>query len=139
MNKEEITLAKYHIEQLKQQRKHFEYADTSQYLLEQQKEDDLIILQDAFVGWIGKVKQDDPRGKEFNLLLRSIWRIQSYCGNLETICRAAVVKVVQHEKRIKQLESENRLLKLESDLVISNQKTQIKKLEEEIEFTSKNS
>jgi len=139
MNKEEITLAKYHIEQLKQQRKHFEYADTSQYLLEQQKEDDLIILQDAFVGWIGKIKQDDPRGKEFNLLLRSIWRIQSYCGNLETICRAAVVKVVQHEKRIKQLESENRLLKLESDLVISNQKTQIKKLEEEIEFTSKNS
>jgi len=135
MNKEEITLAKYHIEQLKQQRKHFEYADTSQYLLEQQKEDDLIILQDAFVGWIGKIKQDDPRGKEFNLLLRSIWRIQSYCGNLETICRAAVVKVVQHEKRIKQLESENRLLKLESDLVISNQKTQIKKLEEEIEFT----
>lgn len=139
MNKEERTLAKYHLEQLKQQRKYFEYADTSQYLLEQQKEDDLIILQDAFVNWIGKIKQDDPRGKEFNLLLRSIWRIQSYCGNLETICRAAVVNVVQHEKRIKQLEAENRLLKLESDLVISNQKTQIKKLEEEIEFTSKNS
>jgi hypothetical protein len=95
MTKEEKTLAKYHLEYLKQQRKYFEYADASQNLLETQKEDDLLLLQDAFMEWLKKVKPEDPRSKEFNLLLRSIWRIQSYCGNLETICRASIVKVVQ--------------------------------------------
>lgn len=139
MNQEEKSQAKWHLEYIKQQRKYFEYADTAQYLLEQQKEDDLLLLQDAFVGWIGKVKNDDPRGKEFNLLLRSIWRIQSYCGNLETICRAAVVKVVQSEKTISRLESEKKLLELELIQMKSKHEIEKNSLGKEIEFLTKNS
>jgi len=139
MTPEEKSQMKWHTEYLKQQRKYFEYADTAQYLLEQQKEDDLLLLQDAFVGWIGKVKNEDPRGKEFNLLLRSIWRIQSYCGNLETICRAAVVKVVQSEKTIGRLESEKKLLELEIKQMKAKHEIEKNSLGKEIEFLTKNS
>ena len=40
MNREEKSIAKWEFEKLKQERKYFEYADASQYLLEQQKDDD---------------------------------------------------------------------------------------------------
>jgi hypothetical protein len=138
MNKEEKSIAKWEFEKLKQQRKYFEYADASQYLLEQQKEDDLLLLQDAFVEWIGKLKKDDARGKELNLLLKSIWRIQSYCGGLETICRAAIVKFVQLEKNVERLESEKRILELEIKQNKAKYEKQISVLEKEIEFLTKN-
>jgi hypothetical protein len=138
MTKEEKTLAKYHLEYLKQQRKYFEYADASQNLLETQKEDDLLLLQDAFMEWLKKVKPEDPRSKEFNLLLRSIWRIQSYCGNLETICRASIVKVVQSEKIIEKLESDKRLLELEMKQMKSKHESEKNSLEKQIEFATKN-
>lgn len=138
MTKEEKSIAKWEFEKLKQQRKYFEYADASQYLLEQQKEDDLLLLQDAFVEWIGKLKKDDARGKELNLLLKSIWRIQSYCGGLETICRAAIVKFVQLEKNVERLESEKRLLELEIKQIKAKHEIEKNTLEKEIEFISKN-
>ncbi|MBM6698727.1 hypothetical protein H5976_08760, partial [Streptococcus alactolyticus] len=61
MNREEKSIAKWEFEKLKQERKYFEYADASQYLLEQQKDDDLLILQNAFIEWLGKIKVEDPR------------------------------------------------------------------------------
>lgn len=138
MTQEEKSQAKWHTEYLKQQRKYFEYADTTQYLLEQQKEDDLLLLQDAFVGWLGKLKSEDPRSKEFNLLLRSIWRIQSYCGNLETICRASVVRLVQSEKTVERLESEKRLLELEMKQMTAKYQSEKNSFEKQIEFLTKN-
>jgi len=138
MNREEKSIAKWEFEKLKQERKYFEYADASQYLLEQQKDDDLLILQNAFIEWLGKIKVEDPRRKEMDLLLRSIWRIQSYCGTLETICRAAVVKFVQFEKNIERLKSENRLLELEIKQMKAKHESEKNSLEKEIEFITKN-
>ena len=138
MHREEKSIAKWEFEKLKQERKYFEYADASQYLLEQQKDDDLLILQNAFIEWLGKIKVEDPRRKEMDLLLRSIWRIQSYCGTLETICRAAVVKFVQFEKNIERLKSENRLLELEIKQMKAKHELEKNSLEKEIEFITKN-
>ena len=138
MNREEKSIAKWEFEKLKQERKYFEYADASQYLLEQQKDDDLLILQNAFIEWLGKIKVEDPRRKEMDLLLRSIWRIQSYCGTLETICRAAVVKFVQFEKNIERLKSENRLLELEIKQMKAKHELEKNSLEKEIEYIKKN-
>lgn len=106
--------------------------------MEQQKDDDLLILQNAFIEWLGKIKVEDPRRKEMDLLLRSIWRIQSYCGTLETICRAAVVKFVQFEKNIERLKSENRLLELEIKQMKAKHELEKNSLEKEIEFITKN-
>lgn len=138
MNREEKSIAKWEFENLKRQRKYFEYADASQYLLEQKKDDDLLILQNAFVEWLEKMKKDDVRSKELNLLLRSIWRIQSYCGTLETICKASVSKFVQFEKNIDRLESEKRLLELEIKQIKSKHELEKNSLEKEIEFLTKN-
>jgi hypothetical protein len=137
MDQEEKTIAKWQFEKLKQNRKYFEYADAYQGLLEEQKEDDLLILQNTFIEWITKMPKDDNRLKELNLLLRSIWRIQSYCGTLETICRAAIVKTVQLEKNVVRLESEKRLLELEMINLKSKHEIEKNSLEKEIEFISK--
>jgi len=66
---------KLQVQFVKQQRKNFEYADTSQNLLEQQKEDDLLLIQDAFVGWINNKQIDEKRKQELTLLLQGVWRI----------------------------------------------------------------
>lgn len=138
MNKDELRLANYHLEYLKKQRKYFEYADTSQFLLEQQKDNDLLLLQDAFTNWIQKIKKGDARASELTLLLQSIWRLQSYCGNLETISRASVSSNVDLSKKIERLESEKRILELEIIQLKSKHEIAKNKLEEEIKFTSKN-
>jgi predicted transcriptional regulator with HTH domain len=139
MNQEEKTQAKWHLEYVKQQRKYFEYSDASQYLLEQKKDEDLLLIQDSFVNWMDKIKKDDPRKKELTLLLQSVWRIQSYCGTLETVCKSSVSKVVEMNKLIQRLESEKKLLELELVQVNAKHKIEKGKLEKEIEFISKNS
>ena len=139
MTQEEKLQAKWHLEYIKQQQKYFDYADTSQYLLEQKKEDDLLLLQDSFVDWITKLKKDDDRKKNLTELLQSIWRIQSYCGTLETVCKASVVRVVELQKTIDKLESDIRLLELEKKQLKSKHELEINKLGKEIEFLTKNS
>ncbi len=139
MTQEEKSQAKWHTEYLKQQRKYFEYADTTQYLLEQKKEDDLLLLQDSFVEWITKLKKDDIRKKDLTLLLQSIWRIQSYCGTLETVCKSSVVRVVELNKTIERIESEKRILKLEIIQMKSKHESEKNSLGKEIEFLTKNS
>jgi hypothetical protein len=134
----EKSQVKLQVQFVKQQRKNFEYADTSQNLLEQQKEDDLLLIQDAFVGWINNNKIDDKRKQELTLLLQGIWRIQSYCGGLETVCKAGVARVVQQEKELSVLKSELSLAKLHAMQDKLKLESEIKMLKQEIEFTSKN-
>lgn len=138
MTQEEKSQAKWHTEYIRQQRKYFDYADTSQYLLEQKKEDDLLLLQDSFVEWITKLKKDDARKKDLTLLLQSIWRIQSYCGTLETVCKSSVVRVVELNKTIERIESEKRLLELQIKQMKSKHELEKNRLEKEIEFLTKN-
>jgi hypothetical protein len=138
MTKEDKTLANYHFENLKKQRKYFDYADTSQFLLEQKKDEDLLILQGTFVEWINKLKKEDARKKEFTLLLQSIWRIESYCRNLETVCKSSVCNLGETEKKIERLESDKRILEFEIIQIKSKYEAEKNSLEKQIEFISKN-
>lgn len=138
MNKEEQSQAKWHLEYVKQQRKYFEYSDTAQYLLEQKKEDDLLLLQDSFVEWITKLKKEDKRKNDLTQLLQSVWRIQSYCGTLETVCKSSVARVVELNKTIDRLESEKRLLELEIKQMNIKHELEKNNLGKEIEFLTKN-
>ena len=138
MTKEDKTLANYHFENLKKQRKYFEYADTSQFLLEQKKDEDLLILQSTIVEWINKLKKEDARKNELTLLLQSVWRIESYCRNLETICKTSVSKYNNFEKQISELQSKNKILELELIQKESKHKLEINSLGKEIEFLTKN-
>lgn len=88
MNQDDKILSNYYIDKIKKQRVYFEYADVSQNLLENQKDEDLLMLQDSLVNWINGIPKDDKRLVNLNLLIKSVWRIQSYCGVLETVCKA---------------------------------------------------
>jgi len=131
--------AKLYTERMKSDRKYFQYADVSQSLLETQKEDDLHLLQESFMKWIVSMKKDDTRKDELTLLLKSIWRIQSYCGSLETVCKSATVSVHSNLETIKRIESEKRLLELEIQQLKIQHEQAIKSLKAEIEFTQKTS
>lgn len=138
MKENEKNLSKLYVDKLRKQRAYFQYADVSQNLLENQKDDDLLFLQEAFIKWINGLKEGDARKDELNLLLKSIWRIQAYCGNLETICKASVVEIVNLNEKIENLESRNRILEIEKIQINNEYQKKIKSLEAEIEFTNKN-
>jgi hypothetical protein len=139
MNEQEKKLSKLYVDKLRKQRAYFQYADASQNLLESQKDDDLLFLQEAFIKWINGLKEGDARKAELNLLLKSIWRIQAYCGNLETVCKASVVELINLEDKISNLESRNKILELEKIQINNEHQIKVKALEAEIEFTTKNS
>lgn len=139
MKEEERLQAKLYTEYVKQRRKYFEYADTAQNLLEQQKDDDLLLVQNWLMEVHNKLKQDDKRKRELVLLIQGVWRIEKYCGGLETVAKASTVRVVEHSKEIEQLKSEKRILELELSRTNAKHEKQISILEKEIEFLTKNS
>lgn len=119
---------------LKKKRERLDYADTAQWIAQNQNETDLLLLADSFTEWIGKLKSDDKRKKEFESLLYGIWRISSYCVNLETTCKSAVSMYVTTEKRNNELVSEKRTLEYKLSILNKELEDEIKRLKKEIEF-----
>ena len=128
-----------YFEFLKKQRQRFDFADTSQWIALNKKEEDFLVLCDTFTKWITALKDGDKRRDELTELIQSVWRLQGYCVNLETITQAAVSEYSTTEKRNLQLVSEKRLLELEiQQLKIQHGET-VKSLKAEIEYTQKTS
>lgn len=118
---------------LDQQRKRFDYADTAHHILEDKNETDLIFISTTVNEWHGKAKEDSK--KMFLDILLALFRVQSYCTTMQTICKGSVEKYVTELKRTTNLESEIRLLKLE----LTKKENEIKSLKSEIDFINKNS
>ena len=97
-----------------------------------------MLLGDAFTRWSSALKDGDKRKDELILLLQSVWRLQAYCTNLETITQSAVMEYVTKEKRNSELLSEKRRLELEIEMLKKNHQKEKQSLEEEIKFISKN-
>lgn len=136
---QEKSLARWHVNKIKEARKYFDYADLSQNILEQQKEDDLLLLQEWLVNVHSKLKDEDSRKDEVFNLIKSVWRLQSYCGGLETICKSSTVIVLTHMKRIEELESELRICKLKEIQNNAKNEKEISTLKKQIEFHENNS
>ena len=134
LNQLEIKQANLHLEYLKKRRSQFDFADTSQWIALNRKEEDLLLLGDAFTRWSSALKDGDTRKDELILLLQSVWRLQAYCTNLETITQSAVMEYVTKEKRNSELLSE----KLEIEKLKKKHQKEKQSLEEEIKFISKN-
>jgi len=135
----EMKQSNLYFEFLKKQRQRFDFADTSHWIALNKKEEDFLILCDTFTKWILALKDGDKRGKELTELLQSVWRLQAYCVNLETITQASVSEYTTTEKRNLQLVSEKRLLELEIIQLKSKHEQEVKSLKSEIEFTQKTS
>ncbi|APZ82889.1 hypothetical protein [Flavobacterium phage FL-1] len=138
MIKEEKSLAKWHFEKMKEARKYFDYADLSQNILEQQKDDDLLLLSDWFSELHAKLKPDDKRANELILLIQSIWRLEKYCGTLETICKASTVRVHTLTKRVEELDSQVKLANYQIIQDKAKYDLENETLKKQIEWTEKN-
>ena len=125
--------AKMHIKFLKQQRQQFDFADTHQWIAFAKKEEDFLFLCEAFTKWISGIKDGDKRKDELTVLLQGLWRLQSYCGNLETICQDAVAQYTMTEKRNLELVGEKRKVELEMRMQKISYESRILALEENIE------
>jgi len=136
--REEKSLAKWHLEKVKEARQYFEYADISQNILEQQNDDDLLLLQDWLMVLHNKLKVDDERRNEVLLLIQGIFRIDKYCGGLVTVCKGSNARLHLVNKRIEELESEVRTLNRQIITDKIKFESEKSKLEKEIEFITKN-
>lgn len=119
---------------IEQQRKRFDYADSALWVLENKNETDLIFLSEKVNDWHTKAKEENkPQFLDFILTL---FRVQSYCTTMQTICKGSVAEYVNESKRAKNLESEVYNLKLEIQNLKSKHEQEIKGLKSEIEFIS---
>ncbi len=136
--KEEISLAKWHVDKMKENRKYFEYSDLSQNILEEQKDDDLLLLGDWLTELHGKLKPDDKRKDEILLLIQSLWRTEKYCGTLETICKSSTVRVMNLIKRNEELDSKLKLAQYQIIQDKAKYDLEVENLKKQIEWTEKN-
>lgn len=124
-----MKLVKKHFEK---QRQRFEYADTAQWIRQDKNETDLIYVSEKLAEWSEKAKPENR--KQFEDLILSLFRIQSYCVNLETTCKASVAEFVSESKKVSYLESEIRRLKVENLNEVSKLKIELENVKKEIEF-----
>jgi len=120
---------------LKNKRDSFEFSDVAQILAKDKNDEDLLFVCDAFTKWHNNSKKEDQK-KELLSLLQGVWRVSSYCINLETITKQSVSKYVDIEKRNMQLVSEKRTIELKNLQQIEKLENEIKSLKAELEFVS---
>ena len=120
-----------------QQRKSFEYADASQYILDEKCDIDLIYIQDKIVEW-SKIAKNETQKKVLNEMFLCLLRTSSYIDVMRTLSKQSVSKYVSVEKRITALHSENRILQYDKTNEINELKRQLENARKEIEFLEKN-
>lgn len=135
----EKQMAGMHTEFIKKKRERFDFADVTHWIALNQKEEDFLILCDKFTKWHNATKAEDPRRVELIDLLQTVWRLQSYCVNIETIIQASVAEYVTSEKRNLELVSQKNRMELEYQLKERNYKKKIDELEKQIEWLNNNS
>lgn len=131
----EISRGDLYFKFLKQKHERFEFADLSQKLAFDKKGEDLLFLNDALTKWFTNSKKEEQK-KELLSLIQCIWRVDVYCGNIETVVKKSVSEYVTTEKRNNELVSEKRKLEIEIISLKAKYENEIKSLKSEIEFIS---
>jgi hypothetical protein len=121
---------------LEQERERFDYADTSQWILDQKFDTDLIFMQDKILEWLKSAKNEYQK-KVLNEMLLVSYRIYTYTEQMRTLTKATVSKFMTFEKTNYELNSTNRILKLELTQLDNKKNKKIDALKKEIEFLSK--
>ena len=116
-----------------QQRKSFEYADASQYILDEKCDIDLVYIQDRIVEWSKSAKNENQK-KVLNEMFLCLLRTSSYIDVIRTLSKQSVAKYVTAEKRITALHSELRLMEYDKNSKIEQLQKQLENAKKEIEF-----
>jgi len=117
------------VEYIERERKRFEFADTSLYILKDKNEIDIMLIMNQIVEWSKKAKNVEQKNLLTELFL-AILRVQNYVQNLETLNQHSVAKYVT------QMELSNNTLSSHAREVLKY-KVKIKELEKELENAKK--
>jgi len=120
---------------LEAERTRFEYAETTQWLLDDKCDTDLIFVQEKLTEWSEKA---NPTQKAvLNDLHLSVLRVYTYIESLRILSKTAVSKYVGLEKQVSTLQNKMRLMKLEHQKEILELSKEIENGKKEIEFLSR--
>ncbi len=120
-----------------QERKLFNEVDLISIIARTKNNDDLQLLMEKMTDWVGSAKSDNAR-KTYIELLQAVYRIHSYCFNIETTVSQAIVMAKTSEEISKNTTSSFSKEKLQLMLKIKSLEADKKRLENEIEFLNKN-
>ncbi len=124
------------MEFVERERKRFEFADTSLYILKDKNEIDIMLIIDQIVEWSKKAKNIEQKNLLTELFL-AILRIQNYTQNLETLNQHAVAKYVSQMELSKNTLSSHASEVLKYKLQITELQKQLENAKKEIEFRDK--
>lgn len=119
---------------LEQERKNFEYADTSIWLLQDKKDSDVIFVSEKLIEFQSKIKPGTENHKLFSELILAILRIQSYTHNMETLNQQSVAKYATEKKTNDYLNSEIRKMNILHNEEISQLTKKLENAKKEIDF-----
>lgn len=122
---------------IEEERKRFEFAETSQFILKDKNEIDMMLLMEKIAEW-NKSAKNDSQKKLLTELFLAILRIQSYVQNLETLNQHTVAKYVVEVDSSKKRDSYHASQKLKLELEISKLKKDLENAKKEIEFINGN-
>lgn len=124
------------IKALESEKKRFEYAEASQWLLDDKCDTDLIYIQEKLSEWSAKAKETQK--PVLNEMYFGIMRVYSYIESLRTLCKTAVSKYVGLEKENARLQSEINLQKMNHLKEIQRLTKELENVKKEIEFRDNN-
>lgn len=117
---------------LEEKRKHFDFTDLMFHTLSTKCEEDLIFISGLVNEWHTKAKEENK--KVFLEVILSLFRIQSYVNQLETLNKEFNAKFSMdksmYENTFSKLNSDK--IKLQSDLISANE--EIENLKKQIQF-----
>ena len=120
-----------------QERKLFNEVDLISIIARTKNNDDLQLLMEKMTDWVCSAKSDNAR-KTYTELLQAVYRIHSYCFNIETTVSQAIVMAKTAEEISNNTTSSFSKEKLQLMLKIKSLEADKKRLENEIEFLNKN-
>jgi hypothetical protein len=118
---------------LKKERESFDYAEASQFILDDKCDTDLIYIQETISEWSKSAKNDNQK-KVLNDMFFSILRVNTYIDQMRVLNKGSVAKFVGCEKKLTVLQSELRMVKIESNQKIIQLEKQLEDAKKEIEF-----
>ena len=134
-NDKDVSNSNLFVKILEAERTRFEYAETTQWLLDDKCDTDLIFVQEKLTEWSEKA---NPTQKAvLNDLHLSVLRVYTYIESLRILSKTAVSKYVGLEKQVSTLQNKMRLMKLEHQKEILELSKEIENGKKEIEFLSR--
>jgi hypothetical protein len=124
---------------LEQRRERFNNADTHLWMAQNQNQNDLMYISNSFFDWQKGLKPESEKSKVLENMILTMFRIESYCRQTETVSKSSVSEYISERKTNEKLESEIKLLKLQMMQKEAELKSKINLLEKEIEFQNNTS